>query len=787
MGRGRGDDVKTLISRAGVTDDSLASLGLDVDAIGSDSFDGVSEYGEDDLSNIDALSAVSFGSAGGGGGGGSSVGVHHRMEVDLVRMDLRRAEGELQALHTQSSATIRELQARCAAAEQRAHTAEAARERDASRHDAELARAGEKHAQEMAELLRTRKQEFVDADALAKEKSAAMRAAFTPLELSAERYADLKGTPTDELPFREWLQVTVHETVSAATKQLEISRRERDRLQAELAECREAQAQAERQTAQAAAALSAREQVMAKTAQEAEEVQATLRREAADAAARVEQVAAEGEKYDSTRSKLAKLESQAAGLTRERDDAVAKLEALMSTATNAVALQQQLDLLKMDKMYLTRELDTLKQRLHRAEETVDATAPQLETLKTEKQQLYDRLLALREEMSTGLDRRVEEELGRLKQRADLDAAAAQNHAREVFERENLALKEARDTAREDADRQAVALKQANAANSQLEIDYRTLSATTEAQLSELRNRLRLKSFEHERVAVQLEEAKGVSAQARLESERWQQKCGVLKEEYYALKTENATRITSLEARLTQTAKQLEHYEMIEAELDAAIVSGNAAHNSSSDVGSTMATSAKRRIQQALGLANQVTSLQTEQKTLVEQLAAAQQERKKLVQELEQARAAASSSSQPFSLLASQLEQKDTAIAELKLRCEVAESDVAAARADAAAANSREQELQADLERLLRQRSEVATLRAELEALAGAEAGEGGLAAAIAAMTGSNLSKPQAGPSGTLRYAGDGGDAGPNEGAPGGTGVDLPEPQGYYFQKLAGTA
>jgi progesterone-induced-blocking factor 1 len=501
----------------------------------------------------------------------------------------------------------------------------------------------------------------------------------------------------------------------------------------------------------------------------------------------VEQVAAEGEKYDSTRSKLAKLESQAAGLTRERDDAVAKLEALMSTATNAVALQQQLDLLKMDKMYLTRELDTLKQRLHRAEETVDATAPQLETLKTEKQQLYDRLLALREEMSTGLDRRVEEELGRLKQRADLDAAAAQNHAREVFERENLALKEARDTAREDADRQAVALKQANAANSQLEIDYRTLSATTEAQLSELRNRLRLKSFEHERVAVQLEEAKGVSAQARLESERWQQKCGVLKEEYYALKTENATRITSLEARLTQTAKQLEHYEMIEAELDAAIVSGNAAHNSSSDVGSTMATSAKRRIQQALGLANQVTSLQTEQKTLVEQLAAAQQERKKLVQELEQARAAASSSSQPFSLLASQLEQKDTAIAELKLRCEVAESDVAAARADAAAANSREQELQADLERLLRQRSEVATLRAELEALAGAEAGEGGLAAAIAAMTGSNLSKPQAGPSGTLRYAGDGGDADPNEGAPGGTGVDLPEPQGYYFQKLAGTA
>jgi progesterone-induced-blocking factor 1 len=781
MGRGRGDEVKNLISRAGVTDDSLASLGLDADAIGSDSFDGVSDYGDDDLSNVDALSAVSFGSGGGGGGGGGgSGGGHHKMEADLVRMDLRRAEGELQALHTQSAATIRELQARCAAAEQRAHTAEAAREREASRHDAELARAGEKHAQEMAETLRVRKQEFVDADALAREKSAAMRAAFTPLELSAERYADLKGTPADELPFREWLQVAVHETVAAAAKQLEGARRERDQLQATLAECREAEAQAKREAAQAAGALHAREQVMAKAAKAADDAQTELRREAADAVARVEQVAADAEKYDSTRSKLAKLESQAAGLTRERDDAVAKLDALMSTATNAVALQQQLDLLKMDKMYLTRELDTLKQRLHRAEETADATAPQLEALKTEKQELYDRLLAVREELSSGLDRRVEEELGRLKQRADLDAAAAQSHAREVFERENLALREARDAAREEADRQTVALKQANAANSQLEIDYRTLTATTEAQLSELRNRLRLKSFEHERVAVQLEEVKGLSAQARLEGERWQQKCGVLKEEYYALKTESATRTTSLEARLTQTAKQLEHYEMIEAELDAAIVSGTAStiNGGAADVGSTMASSAKRRVQQALGLANQVTSLQTEQKGLVEQLANAQQERKKQAEELEQARAAASSSSQPFSLLASQLEQKDDTIAELRLRCEVAESDVAAARADAAAANGRERELQADLERLLRQRSEVAMLRAELESLAG---GEGGLAGAVTAATGDAA----AGPSGTLRYGGggvpepEGGPVGPVTG-----GVELPEPQGYYFKKLA---
>ena len=147
-------------------------------------------------------------------------------------------------------------------------------------------------------------------------------------------------------------------------------------------------------------------------------------------------------------------------------------------------------------------------------------------------------------------------------------------------------------------------RHANESNSQLEIDYRTLTATTEAQLSDLRNRLKMKSFEHERVAVELEEKRGMFKQTQLEAERWTKKCAFLKEEYYTLKTESATRITELEARVGAwafpmphiylgyplnshansretelkpiscagtTSKQLEHYELIEAELDNAIL------------------------------------------------------------------------------------------------------------------------------------------------------------------------------------------------------------------------
>ena len=62
-----------------------------------------------------------------------------------------------------------------------------------------------------------------------------------------------------------------------------------------------------------------------------------------------------------------------------------------------------------------------------------------------------------------------------------------------------------------------------------------------------------------------------------------------------------------------------------------------------------------------------------------QLAAGQQRTKKLQEELERAQQISSSSTQPFSLLASQLEQKDALIDELRAAKETAEADVALAR------------------------------------------------------------------------------------------------------------
>jgi hypothetical protein len=43
MGSGRGDRVQEVLRGAGISDESLQGLSVDMDAIGDDSFDGVSE------------------------------------------------------------------------------------------------------------------------------------------------------------------------------------------------------------------------------------------------------------------------------------------------------------------------------------------------------------------------------------------------------------------------------------------------------------------------------------------------------------------------------------------------------------------------------------------------------------------------------------------------------------------------------------------------------------------------------------------------------------------------
>eukprot|EP01052_Picozoa_sp_SAG31_P000414 SAG31_NODE_12_length_38498_cov_21.161671_30_plen_455_part_00 len=397
--------------------------------------------------------------------------------------------------------------------------------------------------------------------------------------------------------------------------------------------------------------------------------------------------------------------------TEERNEAVSKAQALQTQASNAAALQQAMELLKMDKMYLSREVETLKDRASRSEANLDVATAHVEKLKAEKQELYDRLIAAADQSGATVEKKVSEELSRLQDRAERDVQAAQKHAKEMYERENMSLRESREAARHDAERQAAALKQLQEAHVDLEVEYRSLQATAEAQLAEVNGRLKMKAFDNERLMLQADATKSELEQIKLDNSKWAKKFEVLKEEYYTLKAENLAQIAELRSRLTSTSKSLEEYELIEAELDSAIVAGGTSDDRTLELQANLATSTKRRVSQALGLAKQLTDVRQEHKLVLEQLQQMREDKDALAAETDRLVA---TQAQPQSFLLKQLEGKDRELVQLREKLQSMTEAINRVRAQRDAAVTRETLLAQDVDVLIKQRSEVKALKAELQ-------------------------------------------------------------------------
>jgi chromosome segregation ATPase len=136
----------------------------------------------------------------------------------------------------------------------------------------------------------------------------------------------------------------------------------------------------------------------------------------------------------------------------------------------------------------------------------------------------------------------------------------------------------------------------------------------------------------------------------------------------------------------------------------------------------MATNVKRRVNQALGLAKQLTELRKDHGKLVEQLANARLHNGELSTELEGHQQKAEEAGQPYNFLVDQLGAKEREVAQTRVKLEGISAEMAAVRSERDAALAREAALQADLNTIIRQRSEVKALKAEL---AGAMAQSGG--------------------------------------------------------------
>ena len=96
-------------------------------------------------------------------------------------------------------------------------------------------------------------------------------------------------------------------------------------------------------------------------------------------------------------------------------------------------------------------------------------------------------------------------------------------------------------------------------------------ASHETSLADLRNELKLKAFELERISVNYEEQQITLRQGKIENEMLNQKLTVLKMEFSKLQSECESKVSELSAQIATDKEKLRAYEELEIEYDNAVM------------------------------------------------------------------------------------------------------------------------------------------------------------------------------------------------------------------------
>jgi len=166
------------------------------------------------------------------------------------------------------------------------------------------------------------------------------------------------------------------------------------------------------------------------------------------------------------------------------------------------------------------------------------------------------------------------------------------------------------------------LQDRSAAYEELLGEFRHMQNVTDEELGHLRVGTRGKEEEVQRVTHLYEDNLILVKETKMENESLKAKIDVLKSEYYKLEATARQGTSEIRAELAVARERLGNYELIEKELDSAImnVAGDASveDDGTNTIGNALIqtitsapTTSKRRIQQSLLLANRLQSKQKE--------------------------------------------------------------------------------------------------------------------------------------------------------------------------------
>ncbi|KAK6487169.1 progesterone-induced-blocking factor 1 isoform X1 [Huso huso] len=561
--------------------------------------------------------------------------------------------------------------------------------------------------QEMDTILLRQKQ-LEETNLQLREKAGDIRRSLRDLELTEDKYLELKELPEDQLSIPEYVSIKFYEVVHLLRAKVGELQAKKNSLSEDLGSHRsELKSLME----------SYNEERRIRSELEVRCQRLTL--DLADTKQLIQQGDYKRENYDKVKRERDSLEQDISDLrkhveilevphkaqTKERDD----------FSKEVVTLKQSVTLLQKDKEYLNRQNLELSVRCAHEEDRLERLQIHLEEAKKAREETYEKYVASRDHCKTEYESKLRDELERIRIKTNHEIDTLRSTSKEMYERENRNLREAKDNAVVEKERAVQAEKDALAKYDQILEQFRQLQLGTDSRVAELLNQVKFKSFEAERAQMIQEETATNLSQCQLECEKHQKK---LEAKFYSLQNLTEKRITELQAQNSEYQARLETYEKLEQELDDVTMQAAEMENEdeaervlfSYGYGANVPTTAKRRLKQSVHLARRLLQLEKQNILLRRDLERQSAQTKHISQELERANHLLNQAQQPYSYLIETVRQKDSQIQALKECVSQLENDVSTLKKERTDLQRVKNNMAADLEQVLNHREELSVMK-----------------------------------------------------------------------------
>eukprot|EP01017_Pseudomicrothorax_dubius_P034085 TRINITY_DN4630_c0_g1_i1.p1 TRINITY_DN4630_c0_g1~~TRINITY_DN4630_c0_g1_i1.p1 ORF type:complete len:634 (+),score=208.33 TRINITY_DN4630_c0_g1_i1:584-2485(+) len=482
----------------------------------------------------------------------------------------------------------------------------------------------------------------------------------------------LRRMPQDELHPNEWMMVQAWDIIQPLRKELESHQKEIGRLRDDVRSGHEKQGKVLSELENAQRLVKEKDDEDRRRGLNYDNMKKNMEMELEKAYENVDLLRKKAEQTDKLALDMKKLMDENEVL-RNKIDLMEHPQKFKEQIVNQVFkeglsnedLKRRYQLLEKDKEFLARENIDIMDKNKRMEDKISKLEQELLDSKRQTNDYLQKLLTTKDHSIVEYEKKINKEILELREKHAIEIDLAKKNLIDIYEKQLQFLKENKQELEIKVDSLNLQLKEKQNSHDQLLLENRTIQRRVENDVAEARIQHRIKTEELDRMTHIYEETLASLKAAKLENDMLREKLNVLKAEYYKAEANGKQEAADVKAQLAFMREKVLAYEAIEKEIDATIVNladGGREGESTLNMAPTLT---KRRIQQALSLAQKLSDKTKECEELKKALEDLRAREGQLQEEFDSLKDLMSKTNQPYNYLITNIEEKDKEIKDLR--------------------------------------------------------------------------------------------------------------------------